>query len=1496
MKVPKRWFAIFVFILSASIACFTDTHVQLRRKGIPWPCLAPLKKTLSQGTPARPAWRRLASWGTPSSLSPSQGETGVLSPGPGRGGQGGHLKALIASWNFDEVGGSRCLDASGRGNEVLAEGPVGLSRMPGLFGNAVVLVGSHFLRSPGKPQFGRLAAISLSAWVLPTDLSGYREIFRKEDGENRVLFSFQNNGTVLSLGLNIRGYVECDAPLDPAGVLDGQWHHCAATFDGRWMRVYLDGREIGSLHRPGTIQAGGPAPGCIGSSNGGENFQGALDELYIYAEALSPEEVRCLYEQGQAALREALRHMAADEPEIPKPALAHWTFNEAGLAPVLREAGGRADLDVPAKPAILRIRGVHGNALNLLGSHALTPGRGLGSPELAGITFSAWTRPTDLSGYREIFRQEAGDRRMLFSYQLDGRILSLGLNIQGYVECDAEIDPAGVLDGQWHHCAATFDGRWMRVYLDGREVGSLQRPGGIVTDPAIPAFIGSLNGQSEHFQGGLDDLRIYPVALTPAEIAHLHEAGQQSVARFHRQLEKQLQAFYAEEKTLAETLTRTRQRLLENGLKLDLDLAAVVLARLRAAFPQDYESFVNATGTNPLEYLSDRDDRFQVEQAERLISLLMEYRPLTESQKIRQTPEEARKWKEAEAIEKRFEELKKQGPAERFSPDWIELLLEAGRRVQFRPYQAEAVAPYVKPETPPTRNLSAEEARQVLERDWLHQADGHPSPERIRAEIQWARQLADRLESHHPGRVDCSRERARLEALERQAASLRGPDPNLYFRVREVKRTLLFKNPVVDFDRILFVDMPFPQGSEWAHETRHRLGYMAVPGGRLLILHGLSPAGKLTQLMPQPPLHGSFWRPDVSYDGKKVLFCFKPHNEKSFHLYEIDLEKGEGRGGKAGEGERPEVSPPRQLTDGPYDDLDPIYLPDEAHILFSTTRGHTYVRCMPPTNAYILARCDRDGHNIYLISANNEPDYLPSVMNDGRVLYTRWEYTDKPLWRAQGLWTIHPDGTQVNTFWGNQSVWPDLLKDARSIPGSRRVMFTGSAHHNWFSGSVGILDPDQGFNFPAGLTKVTADVPWPEVGNGPVDPVESPNYHSSGSYAAYYSPYPLSEQDFLVSANRNGKFVLYLMDVEGNRELIYEGVHHIFHALPLKPRTKPPVLPDTVAWPDREHREHPQEGVFYSANVYEGTPEALQGKARYLRILHIEPKTYTYWYKRPYISTGPVVSMVQSEGVKRVLGTVPLEADGSVSFYAPPGKALHFQLLDGEYRALQTMRSFVGLMPGERRGCLGCHELHSKAPANDGKRPLALSHDPRPITPPPWGEDTVSYGRYVQPVLDRYCGKCHQGQGEARKVLDLTRRPGFLMFDEPYVTLIGHPTWGEPYRRPENPPPGWGIANPIPVEGYATTDPAAYRTPEPMVYLSYRSPLIEIASSGQHYGVKVDEISRQRLIAWIDAMCPYLGDEEVREIPDPVFQGIDWLAIRPRIATAPRITRPGPVD
>lgn len=1390
--------------------------------------------------------------------------------------EGTRERPLLAHWAMDEITGVVCYDS--RGHAYHAQPVSGaVQRIPGVLGNALSFSGSHRLAVTAGPDFTRLEAVTLSAWVAPTELTGYREIFRKEDGDKRVLFSFQLDGTILSLGLNIGGYVECDAPLDPRQVQDGRWHHCAASFDRQTMRVYLDGREIGSLVRPGTINAGGPADGCLGSLNGGEPFQGLMDDLRIYAEALTADEVAALYREGLQALARAADAPPGDEPELEAPLVAHWTFNEAGVSPLVAEVAAQPPLEARAQSPLVRVRGVHGNALRLGGSHALALVRPPDWGELTQLSLCAWVRPTDLSGFHEIFRQECGER-VLFSFQESGTVLSLGLNVGGYVECDADIKPQDLLDGDWHHCAATYDGQSMRVYLDGREVGALNRAGPLVTSRHAPAFIGSTAGQGEHFQGALDDLRLYRAALSPGQVAMLYQRGREALGLWRATLRQRLEQVHARRETFARTLAQTRQNLTEKALPLDFDLADLLALELRQAFGPDCEEFATITGLTPVEFAVARDDNLQEQTAQRLVELMLEYRPLTSEQRARQTPQQAQEWQEAEQVAARLEILRNRGAEARFSPEWVELMLQAGRRVQFRPAVHEPVAPYVPPATPQTRDLTEAQAREVLERDWLYQAGGQPTPERIRQEIGWARDIAGRLLADWPRQVDVAVHMRQLEALEQQAAATTEPDAALYFRVREIKRELLMSSPALDFHEVLFVDMPYPQGSEWAHETRHRLGYMAVPGGRLLVLSGLSPGGKLRQLMPQPPLHGSFWRPDVSFDGRRVLFCFKPHNEKSFHLYEIGAD-GTGL---------------RQLTDGPYDDLDPIYLPDGEHVLFCTTRGHTYVRCMPPTNAFILARCKLDGSDIYLVSQNNEPDYLPSVMHDGRVVYTRWEYTDKPLWRAQGLWTMHPDGTQVSTLWGNQSVWPDLLKDARSIPGSQRVMFTGSAHHDWFSGSVGIIDPGRGFNFPDGLTKVTAEVPWPEVGNGPRDPVESSRYHTSGDYDAYYSPYPLSEREFLVSARRGGKFRLYLMDVDGNRELIYEGVHNILHAVPLKARPRPPVIHDQVAWPTREQRQHPQDGILYSYNVYDGAPPQLRGRARFLRVLAIDPKTYTYWYKRPYISTGPVVSLVQSEGVKRILGTVPIEQDGSVAFFAPPGKALHFQLLDDEQRALQTMRSFVGVMPGERRGCLGCHELHSTAPAN-GRRPRAV-REPRAISPPPWDDRTVSWARYVRPVLDRYCARCHEGTGEARRTLDLTPRPGMLGWDETYALFTGYPTWGAPYQPPPNPPAGWGIADMLMVEGYSTTDPAGYRTPEPMTRLSHKSRLIELVSSGKHHGVKVDPVSRLRLICWVDAMCPYLGEEEVRQIPDPQFQGVDWLAIRPRIATAPVIPRPGPVD
>jgi hypothetical protein len=693
---------------------------------------------------------------------------------------------------------------------------------------------------------------------------------------------------------------------------------------------------------------------------------------------------------------------------------------------------------------------------------------------------------------------------------------------------------------------------------------------------------------------------------------------------------------------------------------------------------------------------------------------------------------------------------------------------------------------------------------------------------------------------------------------------------DLYFAVRQVKRKILLKNPVVDFTQLLFIDQPLPQGPESLHEAIHRMGIMAVPGGRLVVLDGLHPSGRLRKLAPEKP--GAFWRPDLSFDARKVVFCYKPQDEKSFHLYEINLD------GTA----------LRQLTRSEYDDIDPIYLPD-GHILFTTTRGNSYVRCGPFIYSYILARCDADGSNVYLISCNGEPDFVPALLNDGRVIYSRWEYTDKPLWRLQKLWTTNQDGTGTAHFWGNQSVWPDHLSEPRPIPGSRRVMFSGVAHHDWWSGSLGIIDPEKGRDFPHGLTKVTADLGWPEVGAPPEDPKEAADYHASGRFTGYKTAYPLSEEDFLVSARGAGnKFRLYLMDVHGNRDLIYEGQHNVWHAIPIKTRPRPPIQPDCVAWPGTGKDRKPVEpGVFYNADVCQGVPALPRGSVKYLRVFQLDYKTYSTWNKT-YRHSGPAVSIIQEEGVKRILSEVPVEADGSVSFKAPAGRSLYFQLLDADRRCLQTMRSFSGLMPGELRGCVGCHEMHSTAPPRQGG--LAMQRSPTELSPPPWGTESISYERFAQPLLDRYCVKCHQGKAPGPDEPDLHLRPGLNVFKEPYLTLVGPAGWGNPVGGGR---PGFGIAGAIPVESsYGPNDPRGLTTLRPMQYLSPASRLVELAASGKHHGVKADPLGLRRLIAWVDACCPFLGEEELRALGDPSFPGIERLPIRPRVATAPVVERP----
>ncbi len=684
---------------------------------------------------------------------------------------------------------------------------------------------------------------------------------------------------------------------------------------------------------------------------------------------------------------------------------------------------------------------------------------------------------------------------------------------------------------------------------------------------------------------------------------------------------------------------------------------------------------------------------------------------------------------------------------------------------------------------------------------------------------------------------------------------------SVYLAIRQIKRAVFMKDRLIDFTKLLFVDVPCYDGLN--HESMHRVFPQAQNNdGRLMTLDGLHPGGTLKDLTGQS---GMFWRPDLSFDAQKVLFCMRPEGERTFHLYETGIDGG----------------PIRQITDGLYDDLDPIYLPGE-NIMFLSNRGNSYARCAVAHPSYVVSRCDSDGNNVYLVSMSNEPEYTPCLLPDGRVMYTRWEYTDKELMRIQSLWTMNPDGTNVSALWGNQSTWPDMLVEARPIPGSRRIIFSGQGHHDIVHGCIGMIDPAQGFNYPDGLSRVTWERPWAEVGNGPAETLENPDYHTSGQFEGYRCPYPLSDELFLVSARRTGdsRFSLYLMDGWGNRELIHRGQFDILYAMPVRPREQPEPIPDRVAWPGLESEGRtPKPGVLFSNDVFEGLPVVLRENARHVRVIHQDYTTFTYGLKCQmpdhngdrnrsfHQHAGPPLTITGNDGIKRILGTVPIESNGSIAVEVPPSTQIHFQLLDEDYRALHVMRSFTGVMPGERRGCVGCHESHATTPI--GETSIAMKKGPVHPTPPPWGPHYhLGYCADIQPILDRYCARCHQGDGEGRKHLDMTFRPSpdSGSYTEPYVTLTlgAKRTHSGGFTRAcDGGPAGSLLPMVYPLR------PEDDRTLPPMTAMSYNSKLVEHATGGKHHEVEVDPLSARKLIAWVDLLCPYWNEDDIRSIPDP---------------------------
>jgi hypothetical protein len=678
---------------------------------------------------------------------------------------------------------------------------------------------------------------------------------------------------------------------------------------------------------------------------------------------------------------------------------------------------------------------------------------------------------------------------------------------------------------------------------------------------------------------------------------------------------------------------------------------------------------------------------------------------------------------------------------------------------------------------------------------------------------------------------------AEAAELERVAGSLTGAEPSLagnkglYLELRGLKRRIALANPLLGFGKLLFCKQA---PTSYSHLVMQYFGWRARPGGGLFILEnpGQSPACR--DILQGRLADGHVLEPRLSYDAKRIVFAYvrctqdvpdpgrlaNDVDEAFYHIWEVNVD-GSGL---------------RQLTQGPYDDLMPAYLPDGG-IVFCSTRRKGYARCFGGQfsarwHVYTLHRMDGDGRNLRAISYHDTNEWFPTVSDTGLILYSRWDYIDRDAVTHQNLWATRPDGTNPLAVWGNASPTPHCSFQPQPVPGSGKIIFTASAHHSITGGSIAMVDPAVSANSQAALTRLTPSVPFPEAeGSSIPEYYSSPWPLSEKYYLAAYSPVPLVWEPQPNPVNALG---LYLLDAFGNRELIYRDLEiGSASPCPLVPRAVPPVLPSLLP------EETPPTGEMALADVHEGLGGAGRGLIRQLRVVQVFPKTTP-------LANDPPIGLAGEENGRAILGTVPVEADGSAYFTVPAGKPLLFQALDKDGFAYQTMRTVTYVQAGERVSCFGCHDnRRSSAPSRDL---LALRRAPSAIAPGELGGQPFSYVRTVQPVLDQECVRCHGGE-RVDKGVDLRGTPhkGFTVS---YWALCGGADFNGPGTNPQNAGralvPRFGMRNGIQI------------TPPGGVYGARGSRLMKLLMEG-HEGVRLSPGETARLAAWIDLNAIFYG-------------------------------------
>jgi len=588
-------------------------------------------------------------------------------------------------------------------------------------------------------------------------------------------------------------------------------------------------------------------------------------------------------------------------------------------------------------------------------------------------------------------------------------------------------------------------------------------------------------------------------------------------------------------------------------------------------------------------------------------------------------------------------------------------------------------------------------------------------------------------------------------------------------------------------------------------------------------------ATKVTTLLEDND--GVFRDPDVSFDGKRILFSWKKSaRADDYHLYEMDAA----------------TRKVRQLTFGlGFADYEGIYLPN-GDIMFSSTRCIQNVDCwhVSVCNMYLM---NKDGKHMRRVGFDQVHSNYPQVHpTTGLVTYTRWEYNDRGQIYPQPLFRMYPNGAQQTEFYGNNSYFPTTILHARGIPGTRKVLAVLSGHHTHQRGKLAIIDPSKGRQETSGVTLVAPIESLEGKGVIKID-----RYGQRGDQWQY--PYPLDEKNYLVTFRPQGarRFGVYFMNIDGKRVLLASdrGIS-CNQPIPLAPRKRPPMPAYPIDWRKKT-------GVYTIQDIYHGPglKGVKRGSIKKVRVVALDFMATDIGRKH-----GPsTISDLAAWDVKIVLGEAPVYSDGSAAFEVPARTPVYFQAIDEKGHVAQSMRSWSTLMPGERFGCIGCHEDKNQAGSGKTAVTMAMKKGVKPLVPfYDISNKGFSFPKMIQPIFDAKCVKCHKG--------GKTDPPNLT--SEPVWDNAARKNWNRAYHELISKDRARGPANDTSQRLGVIAEKSKYlnwigRWSIPTLLPPYscgssKSPLVALLGKG-HEKVKMTREEMDKIACWIDLALPHSG-------------------------------------